>query len=93
MCGPILYRQKHKTIGRNKVVVPEAFFKVVLRLQPQPQAIGFIYKNADGNRPKGDYVNTVNEVERITGIDFFPFLDDSIEEQVEDNSRLDQWGL
>ena len=93
VCGPILYRQKHKTIGRNKVVVPEAFFKVVLRLQPQPQAIGFIYKNADGNRPKGDYVNTVNEVERITGIDFFPFLDDSIEEQVEDNSRLDQWGL
>ena len=33
VCGPILYRQKHKTIGRNKVVVPEAFFKVVLRLQ------------------------------------------------------------
>ncbi|MGN0221267.1 MAG: DNA/RNA non-specific endonuclease [Prevotella sp.] len=91
--GPILYRQKHKTIGKNKVVVPEAFFKVVLRLQPEPQAIGFIYKNADGNRPKGDYVNTVNEVERITGFDFFPFLNDSIEEQVEDNSDLLQWGL
>ena len=91
--GPILYRQKHKTIGKNKVVVPEAFFKVVLRLQPEPQAIGFIYKNADGNRPKGDYVNTVNEVERITGFDFFPFLDDSIEEHVEGNSDLLQWGL
>ena len=91
--GPILYRQKHKTIGKNKVVVPEAFFKVVLRLQPQPQAIGFIYKNADGNRPKGAYMNTVNEVERITGFDFFPFLDDRIEEQVEASSDLQQWGL
>lgn len=73
VCGPILYNSKHKTIGKNKVVVPEAFFKVVLRMGEAPKAIGFIYKNAEGNRPKGDYVNSVDEVERITGIDFFPF--------------------
>lgn len=27
VCGPILYKGKHKTIGKNKVVVPEAFSK------------------------------------------------------------------
>ena len=27
VCGPILYKGKHKTIGKNKVVVPEAFFQ------------------------------------------------------------------
>ena len=27
--GPLLLNKKHKTIGKNKVVVPEAFFKVV----------------------------------------------------------------
>lgn len=52
VCGPVLYKGKHKTIGRNKVVVPEAFFKVVLCLAGTPKAIGFIYKNVAGDRPK-----------------------------------------
>lgn len=91
VCGPILYKGKHKTIGKNKVVVPEAFFKVVLRTGENPKAIGFIYKNAEGNRPKGDYVNTVDEVERITGIDFFPSLPDDVENKVEATADIADW--
>ena len=88
VCGPILLKQKHKTIGKNKVVVPEAFFKVVLRMQPSPKAIGFIYRNTDGNRPKDAYVNSVDEVERITGMDFFPALPDDIENEIEKERDL-----
>ena len=91
VCGPILYKGKHKTIGKNKVVVPEAFFKVVLRTGDDPQAIGFIYKNTSGNRPKDSYVNTVGEVERITGIDFFPSLPDDVEKKVEAECDLGLW--
>lgn len=91
VCGPILYKGKHKTIGKNKVVVPEAFFKVVLRTGDNPQAIGFIYKNTSGNRPKDSYVNTVDEVERITGIDFFPSLPDNVEKKVEAECDLGLW--
>ena len=81
--GPILYKGQHKTIGKNKVTVPEAFFKVVLRLHPSPAAVGCLDKDQSGNRPKGDYMNTVDEVERITSLDFFSALPDSIEERVE----------
>lgn len=91
VCGPILYKGKHKTIGKNKMVVPEAFFKVVLRTGDDPQAIGFIYKNTSGNRPKDSYVNTVDEVERITGIDFFPSLPDDVEKKVEAECDLGLW--
>lgn len=91
VCGPILYKGKHKTIGKNKVVVPEAFFKAVLRTGDNPQAIGFIYKNTSGNRPKDSYVNTVDEVERITGIDFFPSLPDDVEKKVEAECDLGLW--
>lgn len=91
VCGPVLYKRKHKTIGRNKVVVPEAFFKVVLCLAGTPKAIGFIYKNVAGDRPKGDYVNTVDEVERITGMDFFHDLPDDVEEAVEAKCSLSDW--
>lgn len=93
VCGPILYKAKHKTIGKDKVVVPEAFFKVVLCMKGTPKAIGFIYKNEAGNRPKGDYVNTVDEVERITGFDFFPALPDNIEKKIEAKSNAAEWGI
>ncbi len=91
VCGPILYKGKHKTIGDNKVTVPDAFFKVVLCIQGTPKAIGFIYKNERGNRPQGDYVNTVDDVERITGFDFFPLLPDDVEERIEATCNLDDW--
>ena len=93
VCGPILYKQKHRTIGRqHKVTVPEAFFKVVLCADSRPpRAIGFIYKNTSGNRPLDSYVNSVDEVERITGIDFFPALPDKIERKVEAEYDLKAW--
>lgn len=91
VCGPILYKVRHKTIGKHKVVVPEAFFKVVLCMRGTPKAIGFIYKNGDGNRPKGDYVNSVDEVERITGFDFFQSLPDDVEKALEATADLDEW--
>lgn len=90
-CGPILYKQQHKVIGGHKVVVPEAFFKVVLCLGKHPKAIGFIYKNNAGNKPLDSYVNTVDQVERITAIDFFPSLADNIEKKVESHSNLNDW--
>lgn len=63
----------------------------MLRTGDNPQAIGFIYKNTSGNRPKDSYVNTVDEVERITGIDFFPSLPDDVEKKVEAECDLGLW--
>ena len=85
VCGPILYNRKHQKIGKeHTVLVPEAFFKVVLCLSgTKPKAAGFIFKNSSGNRKLESYINTVDEVERITGIDFFHRLPDDVEQEVE----------
>jgi endonuclease G len=91
VCGPVLLNKEHETIGENKVVVPEAFFKVILCLNPMPKAIGYIIRNNEGNKKKDQYVNTVDEVERITGIDFFPALPDDIEEVVEAKADIKDW--
>lgn len=92
VCGPIYFNQKHKTIGKNKVQVPEAFFKVVLRLKDEPKAIGFICRNASAKgHKKTDYVNTVDEVERITGMDFFSQLPDNIEQVIESQANIKEW--
>lgn len=84
VCGPILDDSQHRTIGRRRVVVPERFFKVVLAMDGKPKAIGFIYDNNGRNSEKMfSHATTVDEVERLTGIDFFPQLDDKIEDVVE----------
>lgn len=92
VCGPILFRQQHETIGANKVVVPEAFFKIVVCLNPaHPQGIGFVCRNTDGNRQKDLYVNSVKQIERITGITFFPHLSDKMSAAVKNEANLNDW--
>ena len=91
VCGPVWMKGKHQTIGPNKVQVPEAFFKVVLRLTPEPAGFGFITRNNDGTKKRDLYYNSIDQVERITGIDFFPSLPDEIENEVEANMDMEQW--
>lgn len=89
--GPLLLNKKHKTIGKNKVVVPGAFFKVVLCMEGEPKAIGFIYRNETNNKTMSSYVNTVDDVERLTGLDFFSALPDEVEREVEAKADLADW--
>lgn len=91
VCGPVLLNREHETIGENKVVVPEAFFKVILCLQEKPKAIGFIIRNNEGKKKRDQFINTVDEVERITGIDFFSALPDNIENEVESHANIEDW--
>ena len=91
VCGPLLFNKQHKTIGKHKVTVPEAFFKVVLRLTDKPEAIGFIFRNESGNKKINSYVHSVDEVERITGMDFFPNLQQPIQDDVESRCDITQW--
>jgi len=91
VCGPILFRQEHETIGPNRIVVPEAFFKVVLCLNGKPKGIGFICRNTDGDKERDFYVNSISQVERITGMTFFPSLPQEISESVKSQADLKAW--
>ena len=91
VCGPVFMNREHETIGENKIFVPEAFFKVVLCLSGSPKALGIIVRNTDGNKKRDLYYNSIDQVERITGIDFFPSLPDDIENQVEAEVNIDNW--
>lgn len=95
VCGPILYaKPKYGYIGkRHQIRVPDAFFKVVLTgiSSGTPRAIGFIYKNEAGNYKRDSYVNTIDDVERITHLDFFPMLPDKVEEVIESRYDMSEW--
>lgn len=91
VCGPIYLNREHETIGYNQVYVPEAFFKVVLCLNGTPKGFGFVVRNTDGTKKRDLYYNSIDQVERITGYDFFPTLPDSIEAAVEANADIEEW--
>lgn len=91
VCGPIYMNREHEIIGNNQIVVPEAFYKVVLCLNGPPKGIGFIVRNSDGTKKRDLYYNSIDQVERITGIDFFPALPDDIEEKVEAIADINDW--
>lgn len=86
VCGPIYDINKPQYIGkpgRMKIAVPDRYFKVVLKMGDQPMALGFIYPNKSGHKPMHYYSVSVDSVESITGIDFYPTLDDEIENKIE----------
>lgn len=91
VAGPIFYDRMPRTFSKKKIAIPDAFFKVILSFHPHPKAIGFIYKNNEGDHPLDSYVNSIDEVERITGMDFFTELPDDIEEQIEKEYNLKEW--
>ena len=91
ICGPVFFQPAHEVIGINEIYVPEAFFKVVLCLNGKPKGLGVIVKNTAGNKKKDIYYNSIDQVERITGMDFFPLLSDDVEDEVESNLDMDMW--
>ena len=92
VCGPIFYNGKNVTIGGYKEIwVPDAFYKVVLCMKGICKSIGFIFPNKGKHHSMDHYVTTVDEVENITGIDFFQALSDDIEFTVESKADISIW--
>ncbi len=91
VCGPVFYNKEHEVIGNNKVFVPEAFFKVILCLNGTPKGLGVVVKNNSGEKKRDLYYNSIDQIERITGIDFFPSLSDDLEIEIEKSLDLNMW--
>ena len=50
-----------------------------------------LYKNESGNNKLDKYINSIDQVERITSLDFFSELPDDIEDEIESNYNLKEW--
>ncbi len=81
-----------KTIGYEAVSVPKYFYKVILKGgSKNPKMIAFLMPHKDSDKSLKEFVVPVNKLEELTGIDFFPTLDDKIEEQLEASSTTKGW--
>lgn len=89
--GPIIGNNP-STIGANKVAVPDYYFKVILDYTyPSIKGIGFILPNAGSQEKLQYFALSIDEVEKITGIDFFPLIPDEQENNIEKTLCISCW--
>ena len=93
--GPIVGENKYGTIGDRDVVIPDSFYKAILarRSDGSYTSIAFVMDNDEERYYLKDCSMSVNDLEALTGLDFFPGLDDRIEDKVEGSVRRSDWGI
>ncbi len=85
---------KMKTIGDERVSVPNQFYKIIMDAnQGKVKMIAFLMPNKDSNEPLYNFVVSVDSIETLTGIDFFPEMDDAIETTLEAQSDYKDWSF
>lgn len=92
VAGP-LYSKEDKVIGENRIRVPAAFYKVLLDLRScPPKGIGFLFPNSEEPiESLASCALTIDDVEALTGIDFFPLLPDAAEALLESSMDPSAW--
>lgn len=92
--GPIVGTNRYGIIGDRGVTVPDSFFKAVLaENRGKYHAIAFVMDNDSKRYWLDDCAMTVDELEDITGLDFFPLLPDEVEKNVESKLTLSFWDI
>ncbi|WP_106791902.1 DNA/RNA non-specific endonuclease [Aquimarina sp. Aq78] len=80
------------TIGYEHISVPKQFYKIVFNNSAtDPKMIAFLMPHKDTKAPLKNFVVSVDEIEKLTGIDFFATLEDKIENQLETSSDTNDW--
>lgn len=104
--GPILNKaaDEYSSIGNNKVAIPEYFYKVILvpvykdaadKASPDDAnsvaAIGFVIPNQDCKDTFWNYSESIDKIEKLTNLDFYSLLPDSLENKIEAQYNLGEW--
>ncbi|MEZ5009303.1 MAG: DNA/RNA non-specific endonuclease [Chitinophagales bacterium] len=93
--GPVLTKKLPKIPqGSERVSIPELFYKVILDNDgDEKKGIAFIMPNKKPPFRLVDYAVSIDSVEALTGLDFFPKLEDSLENALEAMDNIFDWPM
>ena len=82
------------TIGFEKVAIPNCFYKVLFcNYKGKYKMVAFLMPSVKSKEPLYTFVVSVDAIEKMTGIDFFPQLNDKIENDLERKSDYKAWAF
>lgn len=90
--GPVLADAPFGSFGPSKVSIPTRYYKAVLDVNGE-RAIGFLFRNNVASGTPKSFAVSVDELEKITGLDFFPALEDNLEKTVESSTDFSRWNF
>jgi endonuclease G len=89
--GPVLDNSIDQ-IGENKIAVPRAFYKTLISFKDgEVRGIAFVIPNEKSHKSIYAYATSIDNIEKITSIDFYHELDKLIQDKVEANMDVKKW--
>lgn len=89
--GPIV-NESDSSITGSQITIPSHYFKIVMAPCVRPvRVIAFIYPNSHCGGALSRYAVSVDQVEHLTGLDFFYLLPTVKQQHLETTVNLDAW--
>jgi endonuclease G, mitochondrial len=91
--GPIL-EDSLKFIEKSihQIPIPRRHYKIIADLtENQPKGMAFLMPNELCKNPLSSYVVSIDSIEKITGLDFFPNLSADLQVKIETKSNFENW--
>ena len=89
--GPILNEDKLGTIGSNKVTVPRQFYKVAIDPKNLDRNVAILIENRGSSESIKSFAVSIDELERVSGLDFFYKLSEETQLRIESRANTEMW--
>lgn len=89
--GPIL--GGNVSIGITGIRIPSSFYKIVFKDGTNPKVIAYLISNSGSSDSIKTFTVSIDNIESLTGIDFFPQLEDVVENRIEKYVNYNGWSL
>jgi len=94
--GPIYYKTSPDRFLESGIRIPDAFFKIIFDLDEKKagkyRVLGFLVEQDDQYDPSfKSYLTSIDNLEDLTGFDFFSELEDQVEEALESRFPKKIW--
>lgn len=94
--GTVFTGSKESLKNASHVEIPDAFYKIyAIQTEKQPpKLLAFLMpQNVKGNESLAKFVVSIDEIEALTGLDFFHELEDNLENKLEAEINSKSWQL
>lgn len=92
LTGPVFSSSSETRLAQ--AALPEAFYKIFLVPGNTPKVLAFLMpQQVQGDEPLSDYLTSVDNIENLTGLDFFPQLPQTQQLSIESQIDSSGWGL
>lgn len=76
----------------NQLKIPNLHYKIIVDLSEEtPRGMAFLMPNKKATGRLSEYVVSIDSIEQLTGINFFPLINKDLETKIESTANFNTW--